>query len=72
MWYHIIRNREHTKTKEDHKMYETVKTVKGYDIIRRKGTHGFYYVYTTRKEKSATFYEFHTIKAAAEFIEENL
>ena len=53
-------------------MYETVKTVKGYDIIRRKGTHGFYYVYTTRKEKSATFYEFHTIKAAAEFIEENL
>lgn len=50
-------------------MYETVKTVNGYDITRMKGTHGFYYV-TIREGKSWKAYQtFRTIKAAAAFCE---
>lgn len=50
-------------------MYETVKTVKGYDITRMKGTKGFYYV-TIREGKGwKGFHTFKTIKAATQFIE---
>lgn len=53
-------------------MYEVVKTVKGYDITRMKGTRGFYTV-TTRKGKNwSEYYTFKTIKSAVEFIEECL
>ena len=40
-------------------MYEVVKVVKGYEIVRMKGTRGFYHVNVS-------------IKAAAEFIEKTL
>lgn len=46
-------------------MYEVVKTVKGHDIYRMKGTKGFYHV-DIRKN---VFRNFRTIKAAAAFIE---
>ena len=51
-------------------MYETVKTVNGYDITRVKGTHGFYYV-TLRviSEGFSEYCTFRTIKAAAAFCE---
>ncbi len=44
-------------------IYETVKTVNGYNIIRMMGTHGCYHVYV----KANVFYTFNTIKAAAQF-----
>jgi hypothetical protein len=54
----------------DNKMYETVKTVNGHDIIRAVGTRRFYYViikdFGDGCKKYATF---HTIKAAAQFCE---
>jgi len=52
-------------------IYETVKTVNGYEIKRMKGTHGFYHI-TVREDNKTGFKEFHTfktIKAAAQFIE---
>ena len=52
-------------------LYETVKTVNGYDIQRMKGTHGAYHV-NVREDDAHGFREFHTfrtIKAATEFIE---
>lgn len=53
-------------------MYEIVKTVKGYDIVRMKGTRGFYHVTTREGKNFKTVYTFKTIKAAAEFIETTL
>lgn len=50
-------------------MYETVKTVKGYDIYRMVGTHGQYYVNVREGKGWKEFHTFRTIKAAAEFIE---
>jgi hypothetical protein len=72
VWYIIIRTREHTKTKEENKMYETVKTVKGHDIVRMKGTHGAYHVTVREGKGFREFHTFRTIKAAAEFIEKTL
>lgn len=46
-------------------IYETVKTVNGYEIKRMKGTHGFYHVWVTDKKE----YCFRTIKSAAAFCE---
>ena len=53
-------------------MYETVKTVKGYDITRMKGTKGCYYVNVREGKGFREFHTFRTIKAAAEFIEATL
>ena len=53
-------------------MYETVKTVKGYEVKRMIGTRGAYHV-TVREGKG--FREFHTcktVRAAVEFIEKAL
>ena len=44
-------------------MYETVKTVNGYEIYRSVGTHGFYYL----DLRAGVGYTFRTIKAAAAF-----
>ncbi len=44
-------------------MYQTVKTVNGYKIMKMEGTKGFYHV-KTAENKEVTF---KTIKAAAEF-----
>lgn len=53
-------------------MYETVRIVKGYEITKVKGTHGFYYV-TVREGKGwRAYHTFRTIKAAAEFINKAL
>lgn len=50
-------------------MYETVKTVNGYEIKRMKDTHGAYHV-TVRESKGwSEFHTFKTIKAAAAFCE---
>lgn len=52
-------------------MYETVKTVNGYEIKRMVGTKGFYHV--TIKEYDGIgvkeFHTFRTIKSAVEFCE---
>ena len=48
-------------------MYETVKVVNGYEITRRKGTHGFYEVVTRQGKNWKEYRTFRTIKAAAEF-----
>lgn len=53
-------------------MYEVVRTVKGYDITRMKGTHGFYTVVTYKSESITKSYTFKTIKAAVFFIETSL
>ena len=53
-------------------MYETVKTVKGYEIKRMKGTHGAYHVAIREGKGFKEFCTFKTIKAAAEFIETTL
>lgn len=58
--------------KGEEKMYETVKTVKGYAITRMKGTHGFYYVNVREGKGFKEFHTFRTIKAATEFIEKAL
>lgn len=50
-------------------MYETVKTVKGYDIVRMKGTRGCYHVNVREGKGFKEFHTFRTIKAAVEFIE---
>jgi len=50
-------------------MYETIKTVNGYEIKRMVGTHGCYHV-TVREGKGwREFHTFRTIKDAVEFIE---
>ncbi|MCQ2363897.1 MAG: hypothetical protein MJ041_06160 [Acidaminococcaceae bacterium] len=48
-------------------IYETVKTVKGHSIYRMKGSKGFYHVKVTANSEVT----FHTIKAAAAWIENN-
>ncbi len=53
-------------------MYETVKTVKGYDIYRTKGTKGFYYVKLREGKNWKEYCTFRTIKSAVEFIEKAL
>lgn len=53
-------------------MYETVKTVKGHDIVRMKGTHGAYHVTIREGKGFREFHTFRTIKAAVEFIETTL
>ena len=53
-------------------MYETVKTVKGHDIYRMKGTHGAYHVNIREGKGWKEFHTFKTIKAAVEFIETTL
>lgn len=50
-------------------MYETVKTVKGYDIKRMKGTTGAYHVNVREGKGFREFHTFRTIKAAVNFIE---
>lgn len=49
-------------------MYETVKTVKGYEIKRMVGTHGAYHVNVKEGNGWREFHTFRTIKAAVEFI----
>lgn len=53
-------------------MYETVKIVKGYSIQRMKGCHGQYHVTLSRNGSAAKMVYFRTIKAAAQYIIENL
>ena len=53
-------------------MYETVKTVKGYDIVRMIGTRGFYHVVIRQGKTWKEEVTFRTIKAATEFINSNL
>ena len=53
-------------------MYETVKTVKGYDITRMKGTKGAYHVNVREGKGFREFHTFKTIQAAVEFIEKVL
>lgn len=50
-------------------MYEVVKTIKGYDITRMKGTHGVYHVNVKEEKGYREFHTFRTIKAAIQFIE---
>lgn len=49
-------------------MYEVVRRVKGYEVTRMKGTRGFYHVRLTSNSEVT----FRTIKAAVEYINENL
>lgn len=49
-------------------MYEVVKVVKGYEIVRMKGTKGFYHVNVREGRGFREFHTFRTIKAAVEFI----
>lgn len=53
-------------------MYETIKTVKGYDITRMKGTRGAYHVNVKEGKGFREFHTFRTIKAAVQFIENAL
>lgn len=53
-------------------MYEVVKIVKGYDILRMKGTKGAYHVNIREGKGWKEFHTFKTIKAATEFIEKVL
>lgn len=53
-------------------MYETVKTVKGYDITRMKGTRGCYHVNVREGKGFREFHTFKTIKKAVQFIETEL
>lgn len=49
-------------------MYEVVKVVKGYEIVRMKGTRGFYHVNVREGRGFREFHTFRTIKSAVEFI----
>lgn len=60
------------KEKEISKMYEVVKVVKGYEIVRMKGTRGFYHVTVREGRGFSEFHTFRSIKAATEFIEKVL
>lgn len=53
-------------------MYEVVKIVKGYEILRMKGTTGTYHVNIREGKGWKEFHTFKTIKAATEFIEKVL
>lgn len=53
-------------------MYEVVKTVKGYDITRMKGSKGAYHVNIKEGKGFREFHTFKTIKEAVEFIESTL
>ena len=53
-------------------MYETVKTVKGYDVKRMIGTRGAYHVTVREGKGFREFHTFRTVKAAVEFIEKAL
>lgn len=53
-------------------MYETVKTVKGYEIRRMIGTTGAYHVNVKEGKGFREFHTFRTIKAAVKFIEDTL
>lgn len=53
-------------------MYETVRIVKGYAIVRMKGTRGAYHVNVREGQGWREFHTFRTIKAAVKFIEETL
>lgn len=53
-------------------MYEVVKTVKGYEITRMKGTKGIYHVVVREGKGFQEFHSFRTIKSAVEFIEKAL
>lgn len=53
-------------------MYETVKTVKGYEIKRMIGTTGAYHVNVKEGKGFREFHTFRTIKAAVKFIEDTL
>ena len=53
-------------------MYEVVKVVKGYEIVRMKGSHGAYHVNVREGKGFCEFHTFRTIKAAVEFIENAL
>ncbi len=50
-------------------MYETVKTINGYEIKRMIGTRGAYHVNVREGKGWREFYTFRTIKAAVQFIE---
>ena len=50
-------------------MYEVVKTVNGHDIIRMKGTRGYYHVNIRENKGWREFHTFRTIKAAVAFCE---
>lgn len=50
-------------------MYEVVKTVKGHEITRMKGTHGCYHVKVREGKGVKVEQDFRTIKAAVAFIE---
>ena len=50
-------------------MYETVKTVNGYDIYRMIGTHSSYWVDIRKGEGFKQSAHFRTIKAATAYIE---
>ena len=52
--------------------YETVKTVKGYEIRRYAGTRGQYFVNVREGKGFREFHTFRSIKAAVEFIERAL
>ena len=53
-------------------MYEVVRVVKGYEIIRMIGTRGVYHVNVREGKGFREFHTFKTIKAAVEFIEKAL
>ena len=53
-------------------MYETVKTVKGYEVKRMIGTRGAYHVTVIEGKGFREFHTFKTVKAAAELIEKSL
>lgn len=53
-------------------MYEVVKVVKGYEIVRMKGARGFYHVNVREGRGFRELHTFRSIKAAAEFIEKTL
>lgn len=53
-------------------MYEVVKVVKGYEIVRMKGTKGAYHVTVREGKGFREFHTFRTIKAAVEFIQKTL
>lgn len=50
-------------------MYETVKTVNGYEIKRMIGTKGAYHVSIREGKGFKEFHTFRTIKAAVKFCE---
>lgn len=60
------------RNRKENRMYETVKTVKGYAITRMIGSKGCYHVSVREGRGFREFHTFRTIKAAAEFIEKAL